>query len=196
MAVCWVILRGQQIYTVIQAVHSLIYIVAKCHLFSVVTWKDIIKHLQKCEGCTHFCEIIHELPQLCSSVINYSPSCHSKPVRPFIFGTQIKIFLMNPRAFWRFIDSNATDMFKAQKGSKNIDKNSSCDISGSTVILWSYENAFCHMDYFNDVLTSFLVLEHVSCVAVYEASESSWIHQNIIICVCRKSYGFGVRVSN
>jgi len=30
-------LRGQQIYTVIQAVHSLLYIVAKCHFFSVVT---------------------------------------------------------------------------------------------------------------------------------------------------------------
>ncbi len=32
--------EGQQIYTVIQAVHSLLYIVAKCHFFSVVTWKD------------------------------------------------------------------------------------------------------------------------------------------------------------
>ncbi len=30
-------LRGKQIYTVIQAVHSLLYIVAKCHFFSVVT---------------------------------------------------------------------------------------------------------------------------------------------------------------
>ncbi len=30
-------LRGQQIYTVIQAVHSLLYIVAMCHFFSVVT---------------------------------------------------------------------------------------------------------------------------------------------------------------
>ncbi len=39
MAVCWVILRGQQIYTVIQAEHSLLYIVVKCHFFSVVTWK-------------------------------------------------------------------------------------------------------------------------------------------------------------
>uniref|UniRef100_A0A672RIU4 BED-type domain-containing protein n=1 Tax=Sinocyclocheilus grahami TaxID=75366 RepID=A0A672RIU4_SINGR len=29
--------RGQQIYTVIQAVHSLLYVVAKCHFFSVVT---------------------------------------------------------------------------------------------------------------------------------------------------------------
>ncbi len=56
---CWVILRGKQIYTVIQAVHSLLYIVAKCHFFSVVTWKDIIKYLQKCEGCTHFCEILY-----------------------------------------------------------------------------------------------------------------------------------------
>ncbi len=30
-------------------------IVAKCNFFSVVTWK---KYLQKCEGCTHFCEIL------------------------------------------------------------------------------------------------------------------------------------------
>ncbi len=57
--VCWVILKGQQIYTVIQAVHSLLYTVAKCHLFSVVTWKYIMKYWQKCEGCTHFCEILN-----------------------------------------------------------------------------------------------------------------------------------------
>ncbi len=44
MAVCWVNLRRQQIYTVIQAVHALLYIIAHCHLFSVVTWKDIIKY--------------------------------------------------------------------------------------------------------------------------------------------------------
>ncbi len=60
MAVCWVILRGQQIYTIIQAVHSLIFIVAKWNFFSVVTWRDIIKYLQKCEGCTHFCEILYK----------------------------------------------------------------------------------------------------------------------------------------
>ncbi len=35
MAVCWVILRGLQIYTVIQAVHSLLYIVANCHCNTV-----------------------------------------------------------------------------------------------------------------------------------------------------------------
>ncbi len=59
MAVCWVILRGPQIYTVTQAVHSLLYIVVKFHLFRVVTWKYIIKYLLKCEGCTHFCEILY-----------------------------------------------------------------------------------------------------------------------------------------
>ncbi len=42
--------EGQYIYSVIQAVHSILYIVDKCHFFSVVTWKGIIKYLQKCEG--------------------------------------------------------------------------------------------------------------------------------------------------
>ncbi len=46
-------------YTVIQAVHSLLYIVAKCHFFSVVTCKDIIKYLHKYERCTHFCELLY-----------------------------------------------------------------------------------------------------------------------------------------
>lgn len=73
MAVCCVILRGQQIYTVIQAVHSLLYIVAKCHFFSVVTWKDILKYLQKCEGCTHFCEILY--------ILNYCWHW-SRPIKP------------------------------------------------------------------------------------------------------------------
>ncbi len=31
-------------------------------------------------------------------------------------------FWLNPRAFWPFIDSNESTMFKAQKGSKNIVK--------------------------------------------------------------------------
>ncbi len=38
-----------------------------------------------------------------------SPSCRSKPVRPsFIFGTQIKMFLMKSESS---IDSNTTEMF-------------------------------------------------------------------------------------
>ncbi len=31
--------------------------------------------------------------------MKYSPLCHSKPVRPFIFGTQIKTFLMKSEIF-------------------------------------------------------------------------------------------------
>ncbi len=49
---CWFILRGLQMYTVIQAVQSLLCIVAKCHLFSVVTWKDewtFLNGLHQCE---------------------------------------------------------------------------------------------------------------------------------------------------
>ncbi len=36
-----------------------------------------------------------------------------------------------------------------------------------------YHDACCCMDYFNDVITTFLGLEHCSCV--YAGSESSWI---------------------
>ncbi len=37
------------------------------------------------------------------------------------------------------------------------------------------------MDYFNDVLTTFLGLKRVNCVSVYAGSESSWISlQNIL----------------
>ncbi len=39
----------------------------------------------------------------------------------------------------------------------------------------------CHMDYFNDVLTTFLGLEPGSCVAVYAGSESSWIWSKIAV---------------
>ncbi len=43
--------------------------------------------------------IVHQKIKI---VINYSPSCRSKPVRPsFIFGTQIKIFLMKSESLHR-----------------------------------------------------------------------------------------------
>ncbi len=38
-------------------------------------------------------------------------------------------------------------------------------------------NHWCHMDYFNNVLTTFLSLKHGSCVAVY--AESFWISSKI-----------------
>ncbi len=63
-----------------------------------------------------------KLGQKFNYVINYSPSCCSKPIRPpFIFRTQNRVFL-NLRAFWRCIDTNTSTTFKAQKGSKDIIK--------------------------------------------------------------------------
>ncbi len=52
-------------------------------------------------------------------------------------------------------------------------KKSSC----SFVKFWL--NHRFHMDYFNDVLTTFLGLERGSCVAVYAGSESSQISLKI-----------------
>ncbi len=46
-------------YNVIQAVHSRLYNIAKYDFLRVVTWKYIIKCLQKSEGCTHFCDILY-----------------------------------------------------------------------------------------------------------------------------------------
>ncbi len=40
-------------------------------------------------------------------------------------------------------------------------------------------NYWCHMDYFNDILNTFLGLERVSCFAVYAGSESSQISSKI-----------------
>ncbi len=49
---------------------------------------------------------------------------------------------------------------------------------------------WCHKDYFTDVLTTFLGLERVSCIAVYGGSESSRISpKNILICILRMSKG-------
>jgi len=78
------------------------------------------------------------------SVINYSPSYRFTSARPsFIFGTQIKIFLMKSKRFFFLspIESNIITTFKDQKISKDL--NSQHDYSGSTLMLWSDENTFC-----------------------------------------------------
>ncbi len=41
------------------------------------------------------------------------------------------------------MDSNRTDTFKAQKGSKDIVKIVHVSISGLTLILWSFQNTLC-----------------------------------------------------
>ncbi len=53
------------------------------------------------------------------SVVNYSPSCRSKPVRPsFIFRTQIMIFLIKSESFLTLRRQQCR--FKAQKDRKDI----------------------------------------------------------------------------
>jgi len=52
------------------------------------------------------------------SVINYSPLCRFKPVRPsFIFGTQIKIFLMKSEKFF-ISHRNQCDYYHIQRPEK------------------------------------------------------------------------------
>ncbi len=79
-----------------------------------------------------------------NSVINYSPSCRSKPVRPtFIFRTHIKIFLMK--------SESSLTLHRQQRNCnvprpRNVARTSiycPCDISGSTSILRNYENTLC-----------------------------------------------------
>ncbi len=50
--------------------------------------------------CCGLCQLCCGLFSCSNSVINYSPSRRSKPVRPsFIFGTQIKMFLMKSESY-------------------------------------------------------------------------------------------------
>jgi len=54
-----------------------------------------------------------------NSVINYSPSCLSKSIRPlFIFGTQIKIFLMKSDTFLS-LHWEQRNLFKVQNDRKD-----------------------------------------------------------------------------
>ncbi len=74
---CVLFLRGQQIYIVIQAVHSLLYIVAKCHSFSVVVTNPVhglpLTHHQRSlahhmDSCTTLTVALHLRLQLPSPI--------------------------------------------------------------------------------------------------------------------------------
>ncbi len=115
------------------------------------------------------------------SVKNYSPSRRSKPIKhSFIFKTQIKIFLLKSESFPRVTLVNGGRDWPEEK--KLLDKvifvffahkKYSCSFIKLQLNHW------CHMDYFNDALTTFLGLEHFSCIAVYAGSESSRISAKI-----------------
>ncbi len=58
--------------------------------------------------------------------------------------------------------------------------------SCSFIKLWLNQ---CHMDYFTDILTTFLGLGTFSCIAVCGESENSRISSNILICVLKMNGG-------
>ncbi len=70
-AVCQVILREQQIYTGIQAVHSLLYIVAEFYFFSVVTWNSTNSH---CHMKSQQIIILHKTNKKITFLVNCWPS--------------------------------------------------------------------------------------------------------------------------
>ncbi len=45
------------------------------------------------------------------------------------------------------------------------------------------------MDYFSDVLTTFLVLERVICIAVWSGRKLSYLIISILICVVKMNEG-------
>ncbi len=145
--------------------------------------------------------LVDRSPKNVSSVISFSHSCSSKPVRPsFFFGTQIKIFFMKSDSFrtlhrqqrnWNMLWSKKGVKFNL-KVLKHVMFFAHKKYYSSFIKLWL--NHSCHMDYFNDVLNIFLGLEHVSCVVVYGGSECSRISsKNLNLCSEdeRRSYRFG-----
>ncbi len=86
------------------------------------------------------------------------PACRFKPIRPsFIFGIQIKIFFMKSE----FSVSEPSLTWKR----RNCWSRYFCAQKYSCSFIKLRLNHWCHMDYFNNVLTTFLGLEHVSCIA-------------------------------
>ncbi len=127
-----------------------------------------------------------------SSPINDSLSCRSRPERPmFIFGTQIKIFLMKSKSFLNLTrrrHSRECSCYSCECASKTdtgvlllnkvifvffVHKKYSRNFITLRLNLW------CLMNYFTDVLTPLLVLERFNCIAVYARSESSQISSKI-----------------
>ncbi len=102
--------------------------------------------------------------------LNYSPLCRSKPVRPlFIFGTQIKIFLMKSESLHCGSVMYMCRILTRKKRNCWIKSLFLLSLSTKGIVcsfIKLQSNHWCHMDYFNDVLTTFLGLEPVSCVAV------------------------------
>ncbi len=117
-----------------------------------------------------------------NSVINYLLSCRSKPIRPsFIFRTQMKIFLIKSESFltlhtqsnYHVQGSALTDTEEKKLLNKVVIFVFFLHKKYSPSFITLRLNHWCHMDYFNNVLTNFLGLESGSCIG--SGSGSSWI---------------------
>ncbi len=126
-----------------------------------------------------------------NDVINYSPWCRSKPVRPpFIFWTQIKIFLCVHDSTWRMRHHVLASLYCHERNvHKRNSREGKCGIK--SLFLFSlhkkYSRGFiklqltdwCHMDYFVDHLGTFLDLDRVRTLLSMGGSESSQIPTKI-----------------
>ncbi len=117
-------------------------------------------------------ELKDSSPKNANSVINYSPSCRSKPVRPSS-EHKLRYFWWNPRAFWPSIDSNVTEMFP---GTETL---------MSTDVTWTIFPSpyfrFCALT----VVVPLLSMEGQKALGFHQK------HLNLCSKDERRSYGFG-----
>lgn len=74
-----------QCYTI--SAQWLLYTVSQCPILSFVPWKDIIKYLQKCVGCTHFVRYCTSVVYCCTKGSNTKYT----NVAPLFVGMQNKV---------------------------------------------------------------------------------------------------------
>ncbi len=130
-------------------------------------------------------------------VINYSPWCRSKPIRIlFIFGTQIKIFLFESESSLTLLRQQGSLHDQSPEKYQDDQQSGPCDISLSTVILWSHENTLCAKK------TKITILFHifVSTVSLVDVCERTstretvekkmWNKIVILFFFCRSSWYF------
>ncbi len=88
-----------------------------------------------------------------------------------------------PRALWPSIDSNTTEMFPGPENVARTSVNSPCDVSGSTVILWSYGNTFCSQRKNEWLYSTILLLLIPSPLSINNACACSPLNVNNVCAV-------------
>ncbi len=110
----------------------------------------------------------------------------------------LRYFWWNPRAFWHrtqmccvLFTSRGMHMlwYCRERASKSNTEENNLLNKVIIFVLFAHKkyscssvqpNHWCHVDYFNDVLTTFLGLECVSCIAVYAGQKALRFHQKYL----------------